>query len=228
MATQVRAKRAYHHGDLRNALISAAIKLAAGGGPESVTVRAAARAVDVTPTAAYRHFSGHDELLAAVSKYALDELVAAMQKEVASRPASSDPVHNALTRFAALGRGYITFARAEPGLFRTVYSTRQPLQDNDEDTKTDKDPYGLLLLAIDELVAVGYLTEERRHGADVAAWAMAHGLADLLDGPLRNVPTEEQDELIIQSLLILGHGIPGTGMTTDQETYLAQELSTPR
>jgi len=58
------AKRGYHHGDLRNALGEAAAQLAKEGGPESVTVRAAARLVGVTPTAAYRHCTGHSELVA--------------------------------------------------------------------------------------------------------------------------------------------------------------------
>src|ERR1700754_1696419 len=116
------AKRAYHHGDLRNALISAAAEPAAGGGPGSVSIRAAARQVGVTPTAAYRHFAGHEELVSAATDCALDELSAAMQKELAVRPESDDPVLYALGSFAAIGRGYLAFARAEPGLFRTVFS----------------------------------------------------------------------------------------------------------
>src|SRR5918998_81977 len=79
------SKRAYHHGDLRNALIAAAAELAAQGGPGSVTIRAAARLVGVTPTAAYRHFDGHDELLDAASECARDELSAATRKELDAR-----------------------------------------------------------------------------------------------------------------------------------------------
>jgi AcrR family transcriptional regulator len=63
-------KRGYHHGDLRNALVAAAAELAAKGGPQSVTIRAAAREVGVTPTAAYRHFAGHEDLLNAAKECA--------------------------------------------------------------------------------------------------------------------------------------------------------------
>src|SRR5262245_24040466 len=115
------AKRAYHHGDLRNALVTAAADLAAQGGPDSVTIRATAREVGVTPTAAYRHFAGHGELLDAAKDCALNDLSAAMRAELAARPESDDPVLYALGSLVAIGRGYLAFARAQPGLFRTVF-----------------------------------------------------------------------------------------------------------
>lgn len=218
-------KRAYHHGDLRNALIAAAGELAAKGGPESVTVRAAAREVGVTPTAAYRHFAGHEELLTAAKECALDELTAAMHEEMAARPPSADPVQRALARFGALGRGYIAFARAEPGLFRTVFSPEGPVLENSAE-RAEHSPYRLLLGALDELVAVGYLSLERRPTAELAAWAMVHGLATLLDGPLRGVPDDVRDEAIVRSMLVLGHGLAGNGLTPEQESLLADELTT--
>jgi AcrR family transcriptional regulator len=65
--TQTRVSRAgYHHGDLPNALADAATNLARSGGPEAVVLREAARQVGVSAAAAYRHYVGHGELLAAV------------------------------------------------------------------------------------------------------------------------------------------------------------------
>ncbi|HEV7652986.1 MAG TPA: TetR/AcrR family transcriptional regulator [Actinophytocola sp.] len=219
------SKRAYHHGDLRNALISAAAELAAEGGPGSVSIRAAARQVGVTPTAAYRHFAGQEELVAAATDCALDELSAAMQKELSARPQSDDPVQYALGSLAALGRGYLAFARAEPGLFRTVFSDegvrRKPDQDGD---RRSNDPFGLLLESLDELVAVGYLSVERRPLAEVAAWSMVHGLAMLLDGPLRDMPDEVREEAIVRSMVVLGHGLGGDGLTPEQENLLSTEM----
>lgn len=219
------AKRAYHHGDLRNALISAAAELAAEGGPGSVSIRAAARQVGVTPTAAYRHFAGHEELVSAATDYALDELSAAMQKQLAARPESDDPVQYALGSFAALGRGYLAFARAEPGLFRTVFSEegvqRKPELDGG---RRSTDPFGLLLESLDELVAVGYLSVERRPLAEVAAWAMVHGLAMLLDGPLRDVPDEIREDAIVRSMIVLGNGLGGQSLTPEQEKLLSDEM----
>jgi AcrR family transcriptional regulator len=219
------AKRAYHHGDLRNALISAAAELAAQGGPGSVSIRAAARQVGVTPTAAYRHFAGHEELVSAATDCALDELSGAMQKELAARPESDDPVQYALGSFAALGRGYLAFARAEPGLFRTVFSAegiqRKPELDGGRQAT---DPFGLLLESLDELVAVGYLSVERRPLAEVAAWSMVHGLAMLLDGPLRDMPDEVREDAIVRSMIVLGNGLGGQSLTPEQEKLLSDEM----
>ncbi|MDQ3996358.1 MAG: TetR/AcrR family transcriptional regulator, partial [Gemmatimonadota bacterium] len=61
-------KRAYHHGDLRRALVDAAIPLLRDGGPEALTLRAVARAAGVSQTAPYRHFADRAELVAAVAE----------------------------------------------------------------------------------------------------------------------------------------------------------------
>lgn len=215
-------KRSYHHGDLRNALISAAAELAALGGPGSVSIRAAARLVGVTPTAAYRHFSGHEELLAAAKDRASDALAEAMHKELSARPRSDDPVRHALSSLAALGRGYIAFSRTEPGLFRTVFSPESPTI---ETSTEDQGPFALLLRSLDELVAVGYLSPERRPLAEVAAWATIHGLSVLLTGPLRDMAPEVRDEAIVRSMLIFGHGLSGHGLTPELEALLADEMT---
>ncbi|HEX2131601.1 MAG TPA: TetR/AcrR family transcriptional regulator [Actinophytocola sp.] len=222
MGSSGSAKRAYHHGDLRNALVTAAAELAAQGGPSSVSVRAAARAVGVTPTAAYRHFAGHEELLKAAKDQALDELTEAMNKELAERPQSEDPVRYALGSLAALGRGYIVFARERPGLFRTVFCW----EGEDAEARTASNPFQLLLGSLDELVEVGYLSPERRPLAEFAAWAMVHGLANLFDGPLRELPPDLRDQAIARSILILGHGLSGKGLTAEQEALLVDEMTT--
>src|SRR5689334_14900089 len=156
------AKRGYHHGDLRNALADAATRLAKEGGPESVTVRAAARTVGVTPTAAYRHFAGHEELLHEAKMQCITELGAAMRHAVSVLPPTGSRVHQALRNLAAAGRAYIAFAAAEPGLFRTAFSQGGAVLDKPDDEARDDRAFGLLIGLIDELVEVGYLPEERR------------------------------------------------------------------
>lgn len=222
MESSASGKRGYHHGDLRNALVNAAADLAAKGGPASVTIRAAAREVGVTPTAAYRHFAGHEELLTAAKDCAQEDLVAAMQKEIAARGTTGDPVHRALAKFGALGRGYIAFARAQPGLFRTVFSPDAPSMPAEH---SQDGPFQLLARTLDELVEVGYLPRERRQLAELSAWAVVHGLATLLDGPLRELPAGMRDEAIVSTMLTLGHGLRGNGLTRAQEDLMARELS---
>lgn len=217
-------KRAYHHGDLRNALITAAAELAQKGGPTSVTIRAAAREVGVTPTAAYRHFANHDELLTATKDRATEELGAHMAAELAKRsPVDDDPVRAALGRMGAVGRGYLSFAQAQPGLFHTVFSPGGTVLD-EAVQRDDDNPFQLLLSCLDELVEVGYLAPANRDLAEVATWAMVHGLATLLDGPLRAVPEEVREAAIVRGMLTLGHGLAANGLTSDQEKLLAAEM----
>ncbi|MFL6120901.1 WHG domain-containing protein [Actinophytocola sp.] len=228
MESSAPGKRGYHHGDLRNALVAAAAELAAKGGPQSVTVRAAAREVGVTPTAAYRHFAGHEELLMAAKERALDELTRSMHAEIAARTTSTgDPVRDALVRFGAIGRGYLAFARAEPGLFQTVFSADGPTMPPPEE-RDEIGPFMMLVEAVDELVRVGYLSRRRRPMAEFAAWSTIHGLATLLHGPLRDMPEDMRDEMIVRSMLVLGRGLSGAGLAPDLEALLAKEFTRGR
>jgi AcrR family transcriptional regulator len=206
MVSSATAKRGYHHGDLRNALAEAAAKLAQTGGPEKVTVRAAARSVGVTPTAAYRHFAGHEELLAAAKEQCLTRLGATMQRELTSLPASGDRVRLALRNLVAAGRAYIRFAMEEPGLFRTAFSQGGAILDRE--SVEEETSFGILVGLLDELVATGFLAQEHRPMAEVAAWSTVHGLALLmLDGPLRDVSEEAKAEAIKRTVLLMLRGL---------------------
>lgn len=223
-------KRPYHHGDLRNALIEAAARLARTGGPDAVTVRAAAREVGVTPTAAYRHFAGHEELLGAAQECALENLTKAMRKELSELPPSStDPgaeLEGALRELAALGRGYINFALTESGQFRTVFSAHGKVLDQEEALQ-EGSSFAMLMGALDRLVEIGYLPADKRPMAEVAAWAMMHGVASLLDGPLRQWPAELREAAITQAMLVIAHGLAGSGLPEDLAAALADELRKP-
>ncbi|HEU5474827.1 MAG TPA: TetR/AcrR family transcriptional regulator [Actinophytocola sp.] len=209
-------KRGYHHGDLRNALGDAAARLARDGGPESVTVRAAARLAGVTPTAAYRHFAGHGELLAEAKQQCMAQLGAAIEKELRARPPLADRAHRAVRDLAVAGRAYIDFAVAEPGLFRTAFTQGGAILDKEH---LETSPFGQLVRLIDRLVEVGYLPERRRPLAEVAAWSAVHGLAHLLlDGPLRDASADTKDEAIARTILAMERGLCGAaGLSPELE-----------
>jgi AcrR family transcriptional regulator len=197
------SRTAYHHGDLRNALVDAASRLAERGGPDAVTIRAAAREVGVTPTAAYRHFTGHEGLLQAAKQASLARMSKAMRKRLASLPDEPDPVEAAIARLEAIGYGYVDFALAEPGLFRTAFCRGVQGKDlGDPANLTDPDnPHVMLIELIDELVRLGFLAEEQRLGAETGAWSMVHGLSMLLiDGPLAGLPEAERNAIVDQTL----------------------------
>lgn len=181
----------YRHGDLHHALLEAGTELARTGGPDAVVLREATRRVGVVPNAAYRHFADRQALLEAVRSAALLALAAAIEAELAKLPHQDDPADAARARLRAVGTGYLRFAQAEPGLFRTAFSVPADRQDATGPVPADNSrtrPYQLLAAALDELVNAGVLPHQRRPGAEYLAWSAVHGLAVLLiDGPLRSL-----------------------------------------
>lgn len=111
--------RPYHHGDLRQALIEAALAFIAREGVEALSIRAIAKQAGVSPGAPFRHFADRTALLTAVAEEAtrrfLAEIAAATARE-------ADPSPRA--RLLAIGRAYLSWARANPTYFEIV-STRR-------------------------------------------------------------------------------------------------------
>jgi AcrR family transcriptional regulator len=200
----------YHHGDLANALTTAAIDLAREGGPEAVVLREAARQVGVSATAAYRHFAGHGDLVHAVKERAAEQLAASMATELAATAPASDAQAEAIRRLWALGRGYLRFALTERGLFRTAFCRPDRVAAEAELDMALVPPYQMLIQSIDELVTVGLMSPARRPLAEVFAWSAVHGLAILLlDGPLATCTPEEQEQAIARVLDGVAVGLTG-------------------
>lgn len=189
----------YRHGDLRRALLTAGLDLARAGGPGAVVLREATRRAGVSPNAAYRHFADRAALLGAVCDAAQSAFAVAIEDEQASLPRTRDPAKAARARFGAVGTGYVRFARAEPGLFRTAFAVPDNLDNRDSVTRAGRSgltPFQLLTTALDGLVVTGVLPPERRTGAEFLAWSSVHGLATLLiDGPLRALDDRQAQAL---------------------------------
>lgn len=109
------AKQAYHHGNLRPALIKAALKAIAIEGPEKFTLRDVAKRAGVSAPAVYRHFESKEDLLVAVVGDAAERLGAALAEAVAHAP-PDDPIE----RFRATGIAYVKFAVGNPEHFRAL------------------------------------------------------------------------------------------------------------
>lgn len=200
-------RSSYHHGDLRNALLDAAIALAEKDGPAAVTIRAAARLVGVTPTAAYRHFASREDLMADVHRRAFDTLLEAMVFYLDALPETDDPALDALRRVAALGRGYVRFAKTEPGLFRAAFA-KASVHDLTEKIAQANSAFGLLFASLDRLVEVGYLSVRSRPLSEVTCWSTVHGISMLLvDGPLSGLPEEVQAQAVDRAIEVLALGM---------------------
>lgn len=167
-------KRGYHHGNLRQALVDAALRLIAEQGPRGFTLSEAAKAADVTPAAVYRHFAGRDDLLAEVARQGYDIFAALMEFAYDSgRP-------SALAAFEATGRAYLAFARKYPGHYIAMFeSGLSPAQ------YPDLAPVATKARAVLERAAAGlsaHLPEGRRPPASMVSahvWALSHGVVEL-------------------------------------------------
>lgn len=176
-----RSRDAYHHGDLRNALVDAAVSLVVEKGAGGFSLREAARAVGVSPAAAYRHFADKDALLAAVAFAGFRRLARSMRAAAARKTRTGDVRARAAAAFAAVGEAYVEFAVGQPSLFRVMFGPWcQLAQGLPEDMATEDDPYLGLVQILDGLVAAGVIPPERRVGAELPCWSMVHGFASLL------------------------------------------------
>jgi AcrR family transcriptional regulator len=217
----------YHHGDLANALTQEATALAREGGPEAVVLREAARRVGVSPTAAYRHFAAHEDLLHAVKVKAQSALAEAMEQALAAASPSGSAAEDAIRRSYLIGESYVHFALAEPGLFRTAFCHSDGLHPKEdaecaplpeEDPDAQRPPLGedvqgfrsfqILGEVLDALVETGVLPRERRPNAEFAPWAAVHGLATLfLDGPLDFLTGEQREHVLHATLDTIVKGL---------------------
>src|SRR5690242_11629597 len=114
-------RRGYHHGDLREALIEAALELIAEKGPVGFTVAEAARSAAVSPAAPDRHFRDRDQLIADVAQRGFGLFEAELDRAWdVGRP---DPI----SAFNRVGRAYLAFARSEPAYYAAMFEAGLPL-----------------------------------------------------------------------------------------------------
>ena len=173
----------YHHGNLRQALLEAALIILEQHGEAGLGLRDLARAVGVSSAAPYRHFDSRAALLEALAVTGFQRFTARMQAVAESAP--DDPL-------AAMGKTYVVFALQNPNLFRLMFSPQ---------LKRDARP-GLRMAAdaaFDTLrLAVGRDAQSGRIRA-LAAWAKVHGLAVLLlDGQIAIRAGEDSEALVAE------------------------------
>ena len=112
--------RGYHHGNLKEALIRAALELIAQKGPAGFTFAEAARWAGVSPAAPYRHFRDRDELLIDVARRGFDQFEAVLAR------AWDDGRPDAFAALDRMGKAYLQFARSEPAYYSAMFEAGIP------------------------------------------------------------------------------------------------------
>ena len=181
---------AYHHGDLRAALLAEAAAMIAEGGVASVTMRAIGRRLGVSRAAPYRHFADKTALLVAVAATGFDRLRDRLQTTGAGAPRAS------AEQLRRLGEEYVRFALENPAHYRLMYGrealAREDLPELRESAKALFDQFAAVIRAYQRS---GTIKRQDPHAQAYVAWGAVHGLASLLiDGQIQG--TDDIDGLI--------------------------------
>ncbi len=196
--------RGYHHGNLKEALVRAALELIAEKGPAGFTFADAARWAGVSPAAPYRHYRDRDALLADVAKRGFDEFATALAK------AWDDGRPDLMTAFDRLGKAYLDFAKREPAYYSAMFEAGVPVDADPELRDVGDRAFGVLRAAAEKLVA--QMPAKGRPPALMVAlhiWSMTHGIASLFgrgDAARRALPMPPE-ELLEAAVLIYLRGL---------------------
>jgi AcrR family transcriptional regulator len=168
------AKQGYHHGNLKQALVEAALKLIEERGPSGFTLSEAAREAGVTPAAVYRHFEGREDLIAEASYQGYEIFADLMEFAYAKGQPS------ALKSFESTGRAYLAFARKYPGHYMAMFESGISINRNPDLARVAGRAHGVLEKAATELSR--HIPPAKRPPAAMVSahiWAMSHGVVEL-------------------------------------------------
>tara|TARA_B100001079_G_scaffold265400_1_gene271098 strand:- start:1096 stop:1707 length:612 start_codon:yes stop_codon:yes gene_type:complete len=163
----------YHHGDLGNACIAAALDLIRHEGIEAVTLRAVAQRIGVSRSAPYRHFIDKRALLAACAERGFRDLVGAAEAVLARHPVVD------LAALIAVMRRYAEIGQANPTLYRLMFAQAFVPEDNPALTAAADAAFATLYQAIETGQASGHLAPGATYSRVLLVWSSVHGLVSL-------------------------------------------------
>ena len=182
----------YHHGDLRDALVQAALQQVELCGPETISISALARKLGVSQPAPYRHFADREALVTAVTAEAFRQFSATLRESI-EKPSKR-------SKLSRLCQATLAFGLRRNGIYRLMFASRimACAPHDNELHDAARETFGLVLEAL-EAPAVGLLRE--RHALQI--WAALHGVVMLaeqgmLTGQVAHMPREELVEDIVE------------------------------
>ncbi len=203
-----RAERGYHHGNLKEALLEAALDLIAKKGPAGFTFADAARSAGVSPAAPYRHFRDRDELLSSIAQRGFEQF------ESVLTAAWDDGRPDTVSAFERVGKAYLAYAREEPAFYSAMFESGVPVVANPALMAASERAFSVIRAAAERLAALTPPGAARPPALMMALhiWSMSHGVASLFargDAARRKLPMAPEDLLEAGVLIYLrGLGFP--------------------
>ncbi len=189
------AKKTYHHGDLKNALIRAGVEILAGQGLGGLSLRQVALRAGVSHAAPYAHFADKQSLIAAISTDGFRQLYERLA--AAAQANSADPRQQLLETANA----YLEFAAEDPAHFKIMFSgILEQEKDYPEFVEASKKDYELVVEIVQTCQAAGVLPPGPAERTAISIWATVHGLAAL--ALERQIPHTLLEQVSMRELLL--------------------------
>jgi AcrR family transcriptional regulator len=201
------SRRAYHHGDLRQALLDVALDMLEKSDSEQLSLRAIARQAGVSRAAPYHHFTDREALLSAVAAEGFKKL----RSEMTAPADSTDSTP--LQHMQDMGVAYVRFAVAHPRLYMLMFSSQLRDRETHPELKTEADAaLASLASAMSESMQREGNNDGNGESLVLGAWALVHGLAMLIiDGRAggKNPSDKQVESLVRNTTRIIGRGVAG-------------------
>lgn len=198
------SRRGYHHGNLREALIAAALDLIAQKGPAGFTFAEAARAAGVSPAAPYRHYRDRDALMADIAQRGFESF----QAKLTAAWAEGKPAP--LSAFERVGHAYLAFAKSEPAYYSAMFESGLSFTTFPELKLAGEKAFEILRLACAAIIDT--MPAAKRPPVLMVAlhvWSLSHGIASLFsrgDDARRAIPMSPED-LLDAAVLVYFEGL---------------------
>ena len=200
-----KAPDAYQHGDLREALIDAGVKLLMEGGVDALSLRGAAQLAGVSHAAPYRHYKDKDALIAAIAERGFRLLTAKMRSHLETSGA-----RKAGRKLVALGVGYVMFGMEHPAYLQLIFGGFRSRTDMPPElAAAGEESYRVLRDTVEAGIVSGELAEAEVDDVALACWSIVHGLSMLLiHGAVAKPETPQLEAALVERLLgLLSRGI---------------------
>ncbi len=173
VAAAVRRKTAFHHGDLREALIAATRQLLVERGADGFSLADACRLAGVSTAAPYKHFRDKQEILQEIVERAFDDMTNKMLEAVAKAGEGT------IEAIIAIGQSYLAFALREPAVFRFMFGHNAAIKQHPDVEKSGEECFGKVIAQVAHYCRNNGLADDAERLA-LELWTFVHGAACLV------------------------------------------------